>query len=507
MQEALAQVLTYVWGVWRHKWVALIIAWLLALGGWVYVANMPEAYVATAKLYVDTNSVLRPLLRGLAVTPNINQRMTMLSKTLLSRPNLEKLGRMTDLDLLATNEQAKDNLVNRLRNSISLSGERRNSSIYNISVKDRDRETARRITQALLTVFIESSLNDKRDDSVGAQDFLDEQIADYERRLIEAEGRLARFKQENVDVLPGQGGDYYTRYESVRQELEQAQLQLEEMTNRRDDLRRQLDGEDKLSFEGLGVLSPTEERIQQLQLKLDVLLMRYTDKHPEARQIQGLIAELTEQNKADLAAMKDVGSSGAFASSPLYQDMRSMLAEAEAGVAELNVRVEEYQSRSTDLAAKVNQIPEIEAQLKQLDRDYEVINKQYQQFLQRRESARVSQDVEESANEVNFRIIDPPYVPREPSEPNKTLLNAGVLVAALGAGIGVALLLSLLNPLVTDTRSLVLATGLPLLGTVTFNKSTQEVRKDFVRLTMFASASAGLLLTFAAVTLGTGVFF
>ena len=106
MQEVIAQAMTYLWGIWRHKWLALGLAWIVALAGWAYVWQMPESYVATAKLYVDTNSVLRPLMRGLAITPDVNQRMSMMSRTLLSRPNLEKLARMTDLDLQATDALA-----------------------------------------------------------------------------------------------------------------------------------------------------------------------------------------------------------------------------------------------------------------------------------------------------------------------------------------------------------------------------------------------------------------
>ena len=75
MQEIIAQALTYLWGIWRHKWLALAIAWVVALAGWAYVWQMPESYVASVKLYVDTNSVLRPLMRGLAITPDINQRI------------------------------------------------------------------------------------------------------------------------------------------------------------------------------------------------------------------------------------------------------------------------------------------------------------------------------------------------------------------------------------------------------------------------------------------------
>ncbi|EED33964.1 polysaccharide chain length determinant protein [gamma proteobacterium NOR5-3] len=442
-------------------------------------------------------------MRGLAITPDINQRMSMMSRTLLSRPNLEKLARMTDLDLTATNEQQQEQLTNRLKQTISLTGDRRNTSLYDISVKNQDRDVARRIAQALITVFIESSLNDKRDDSSGAQDFLDEQIADYERRLIEAEGRLARFKQQNVDLLPGEGGDYYSRLEMTREQLREARLLLDEMQNRRDELQRQLSGESSMSFDSLvnsGLMTPTEARIQQLRLRLDDLLSRYTDKHPEVRQIRGLMEELETQRETELQALRDSGSTaGSMAASPLYQDMRGMLAEAEAGVAELKVRVSEFERRASELTERVNQIPEIEAQLKQLDRDYAVVQNQHEELLERRESARISQDVENNAGDVNFRVIDPPFVPSTPSEPNKLLLNAGVLIVALGAGGALALLLSLLNPIVVDARMLAETTGLPLLGVVTNNKSPEQERSDYLRLGTFAACLLLLLAMFAGV--------
>ena len=104
MQEILAQAFAYVWGVWRFRWMALAIAWVVALVGWIYIAQLPSQYEASARIHVDSNTVLRPLLRGLAIQPNINQRIQLMSRTLLSRPNLEKLSRMTDLDLQAQTE-------------------------------------------------------------------------------------------------------------------------------------------------------------------------------------------------------------------------------------------------------------------------------------------------------------------------------------------------------------------------------------------------------------------
>lgn len=503
MQEALMQLYGYALGIWRYRWTALCFAWLLALAGWAFVWQMPEAYVATARVHVDTNSVLRPLMRGLAITPNIDQRIVLMSRTLLSRPNMETLARMTDLDLQVTTDAQKEQLIKRLQESVRLGGVRGNSSIYNISVTDPDRDTAKRIAQSLITIFIESSLNDKREDSSDAQTFLEKQIAQSEARLIEAENRLAVFKQKNVDVLPGEQGDYYSRLQSARGDLSRAQLQLRELANRRDELRRQLAGEEPLFLGGSGGIasSPLDARIQTLAAQRDGLLARYTEKHPEVRQIDRLIDELRKERAAQLEAQPDAGFGGmaALNGSPVYQGMRAMLTETEAQIAELDVRVGEYERRVSTLTEKVNAIPEVEAQLKQLNRDYSVLSRQHQEMLERRESARLGGDVESSAGDVSFRVIDPPFVPLKPSEPNKMILNAGVLIASLGGGVVLALLLSLLKPLVADARVLAYSTGMPLLGSVTFAKSRAQQQRERWRLVGFAACTASLFIVFGGV--------
>ena len=513
MQEVLTLASIYVWGAWRHRWLALVIAWAIALGGWLWVWQLPEAYVAKARIFVDTNTVLRPLLRGLAVQPDVSQRITLMSRTLLSRPNLEKLMRMTDLDLEVSTEQDKEAMLSSLGQSISLAGDGDNSTLYYISVRDEDRGTARRIAQALITVFIESSLGDKRTDSSEAQSFLDQQITNYEQRLLAAEKRLAQFKQENVNTLPGGGSDYYSRLQVARADLSAAQLLLGEVENRERELNRQLDGEDPVfissGITSSGDMSPLDSRIQTLRMRMDDLLLRYTEKYPEVRQITALIADLEAEKVAEYTQLREEPGDGfgGLSNSPVYQGMRSMLAETEANVAELRVRVKEYQSRVTNLEGKVSSIPETEARFKQLDRDYGVISRQHQTLMQRRESAHISEDMEQNAGGVVFRVIDPPFVPSRPNEPNKLLLNGGVLVASLGGGVGVALLLFLLSPVVGNPYALVNITGLPLLGSITLNLPPAEKRAELYGLLSFAGLSIGLLLVYVGVNLGQGTLF
>ena len=501
MHEVLSLVFTYVWGAWRYRWLALVISWAVALGGWVWVWQMPESYVAKARVYVDTNTVLRPLLRGIAIQPDIDERIALMSRTLLSRPNLEKLMRMTDLDLEVNTDEEKEELLSDLGSSISLGGDSANTSLYYISVKNEDRNTARRIAQALITVFIESSLGDKRTDSTSAQSFLDQQIADYEQRLIAAEARLARFKQENVNLLPGGGADYYGALQSARADLSRAQLALREMQNRQQELEKQLRGEGSALMSSSNN-TPLDERIQSLQVRRDALLTAYTEKHPEVRQITGLIEELKAEKELQMEQFREDPSGAALSDAPMYQGMRSMLAEAEANVAELNVRVAEFQQRVTALEEKVNDIPEIEAHMKQLNRDYEVVSRKHQTLLEKRESAQISEDMEHNASDVVFRVIDPPFVPSTPSEPNKVMLNGAVLVMALGVGAGVAVLLFLLSPVIGAPQMVINSTGLPLLGTVTLNQPPEQKRRELYGVLTFSVLTVGLILVYVTLSVG-----
>ena len=505
MQELLVQVLGYLWGIWRYRWQGLALAFVVSLAGWVWVYQLPEKYQASARIHVDTNTVLRPLLRGLAIQPAIGQRIKLMTRTLLSRPNLEKLMRMTDLDLQAQSDAQKEEILDTIKSNVKLAGSDRNSSLYSIAYQSEDREMSIRMVQSLITVFIESTLGGERADSADAQKFLDQQIEDYELRLSEAESRLAKFKQRYVGILPGQGGDYYNKLSQARQALESAKLQLTEITHRRDELKRQIEGEEPFMMSAGGddsYRSPIDSRLHSLRSRLDALLTRYTDAYPEVVQIRRLIESLEEEREQQIEQAKS-GESADYAGlkdSPVYQQMRTMLAESEARVAEMKVRVNEYQARADELAQMVDNIPVIEAELKQLNRDYKVVQQRHSELLSRRESALISQDVEQKSNDLVFRVVDPPFAPQNPNEPNKVMLNALVLLVGLGAGGGLALLLALLNPVVIDRFSLNHVSGLPVLGTVSLVSDKDRDRKALVARIAFFGVALCLPLAFAAIT-------
>jgi polysaccharide chain length determinant protein (PEP-CTERM system associated) len=498
MRELYEQILTYVRGSWRYRWYMMLVAWVGCIVGWGFIQQLPDEYEASARIHVDTQTILQPLLRGLAVSTNTEQRVRLVTRTLLSRPNLEKLARMTDLDLLATTPMEKEKLLDDLGKDITIGTDAREQDIYRVSYSDSDPDLAKRVVQSLLTTFVESALGGSRQDSNNAQEFLDQQIKEYEGKLVAAEQRLADFKRTHVGMMPGSQDEYYNQLRSAQTALQEAQLALHEAQNQREQIAQQRE-DDEDSYLMYTELVPQsgsalDMRIQNLNEQLDNLLIRYTERHPDVIEIKNMIATLEEKRKEELALMDDLDMGPA--GDPVYQQMKLQLAQADANVASLKTRVGEYQDRVNQLQKMVDTIPTIEAEYQQLNRDYGVHQANYQQLLASREQASMSEQMEMSGDQIQFRVVDPPRVPLTPSAPNRPLLMSGVLVLSLAAGIALAFLLYLLRPTFDNPQAVINYLGRPVLGAVSMIYDEAWGRKRRHALIAFSLAGTGLLVMY-----------
>ena len=509
MREQLLELLSQIRSAWRFRWIAVWVAWGVALIGWGYVATMPNHYEARAKVFVDAESVLRPLLQGLAVNTDVMNQVNMMSRVLMSRPNLEKVAQETDLALRAPTPESFQRMVDTLPQRIGLNGG--SGNVFAITFQDHDPQMAYRVVKTLVDAFVENAIGVKREDQSGAQRFLEEQIRDYEKKLSEAEDRLAEFKKNNIGLMPGETGDYYQRRQTAADALEQLRGQLRLAEQRRSELLRQLQGEEPTFglFTGNPGRSgaratPSDPRIAEYQRQIDQLLLEYTPQHPrvvalqetieQLKQQKGTVAETPAPTETDPARM----AARALDVNPVYQNMKINLSQAELEVVELRDKIGQQQAILSDLQGKVNTIPEVEAQLARLNRDYEVNHAQYQALLQRLESARLSEQAEGSREQVKFRIIEPAAVPLVPLGPNRPLLATIVFVFALGAGAAAAVVRGLLKPVFMDRTSLASASGIPVLGTITFASAIGGSRSADLRAWM--ASAGGLLILFIVVT-------
>lgn len=486
MNEAIEQVLGYARGVWRRRLLVLIIAWLVAVVGWVWVYFLENQYQAQARVYVDTQSLLRPLLSGLAVQPNVTQQVSMMTRTLMSRPNLEKVARMTDLDLRAKTPKQQEELYRDMESRVSLQGTER-ENLYTIGYQHANPDLAKRVVQSLLTIFTESSLGGTRKDLSSSQKFIDDQLKSYETKLLEKEKSLEDFKRRNVGSMPGQGGGYYSKVGELNLALEQANMALDEALNRKKQLESQLQDQEETVTAPTIVTSTTsalDGRIAALQTQLDNLRLRYTDLHPEIARTKQLIARIQEQKQQEEKQQQQSQSPASLkAQNPIYQQLTISIAEADANAASIRARVAQLQKKRVELLQAVDRIPQIESEYMQLTRDYDVLKGNYAELLARRETVSISSEVESKTDTVEFRVVDPPRVPNKPAWPHRPLLVSLVPVGGVGLGVAIAFLLGQLRPTVESRRQLRGITEYPLLGIVT-RVETDAIRQRARRVNL-----------------------
>ena len=500
MDQVLQQILGYAKATWHRRWWGVAVAWLVCIVGWTWVMAIPDRYEASARVYVDTQTLLKPLLAGLAAEPNVEQQIKLMTRQLVSRPTLEKVARMTDLDVRAKTPEQTEAMLDGLAGKISIADAGR-ENLYTISYQDPNAALAKKVVQSLLTIFVETSLGKTRQDISSSQRFIEEQLQQYQQKLTDAESALTEFKRKHIGMMPGQGGDYYSKLAETSAQLRQAQLDQQEATNRRNQLKRQLtDEEPELTAAAAAVSTHSEvdTRIQALEKQMDQLRLQYTDLHPDIQATKRLIGKLEAQKKIDLAGRKGDPASSRI-QNPVYQQLTIAIAEADATVSSLGARVAEYQRRYGALRDASNMIPQVEQDYTQLTRDYDVYRQNYDALLKRRESVIMSGEVESKTDTVDFRVIDPPFVPSQPAWPNRPLLLSLVALGGLVAGIAVAFLLSQLRRTVTDRRALRELTGLPLLGAVSRVETNETRRRHRKGLLAYLAALGSLIAAYGAV--------
>lgn len=496
MDQIVDKVFQIAHGMWRRRWIALLVAWPIAILGGVAVMTIKDRYEATARVYVDTQTVLKPLMSGLAFQPDIDQQVAMLARTLLSRPNVERLIANPSLGLQMTGPGANDREIERLMLAIKVTPSSKN--LYSVAYRDVDPDRAQRVVKGLVELFVDSGLGEKRRDSEEARRFIDEQIHTYEGKLAESENRLKEFKLKNFGVVGASNQDYFSRVSSLSDEVAKLRLDLSAAEQSRDALKRELANEDPRLPQDPNVPEAPSEldtRIAAQEKQLDDLLRRYTDEHPDViatRRSLNLLQRQKQQESAARAAGK--GRVGNAATSPVYQRIRISLAEAEANVASLRSQLSMQQGRLDQIRATAGKVPQAEADLAQLNRDYEVLRRNYEQLVARRESASLGVKLDESAQLADFRIVEPPRVDPKAVFPNRQILALFTLVCSLGVGVAVAFGLNQIFPTFHAPSELRELSGRPVLGGISMHVDAQVMAAERRDLLAFVGITVLLVL-------------
>jgi len=490
----------YLTAGWRHRWKALLLAWLICIPGWIAVYSLPSQYQAGARIYADVGAVLNALLRGIAVDSSPAAQVEMLQRTLLSRPNLERVIAKTDLDLRVTDLGSRERLIETLGRNIKLTPQTR--QLFRIDYTDSDPRLAHAVVQTLIDLFMESATSSDRQQMLSARNFLNQQITTYERQLREAEQRRAEFNARYVDILPSAALGGSSRLETVRGKLVDLRGQLQDAKARRELLSQQLQATPATLAEAQQATGGGggDGRVAAAERQLRELLLRYTDQHPDVVAQRKIIAELRASGGggAPRAASGGGAPRGDGRPNPLHEQLKLRLVDVDAQITTLERQVRDEQIQVERLETLARTAPMVAAESQNMDRDYQVLRKNYEELLERRESLQVAAAARTDAERVRLEVVDPPTVPQIPSGPNRLLFASGVLVAGLGAGVVLVFLLIQLDRGFYTTHDL-RGLGLPVLGGVS---SATPPKRQVLAGVVFAGGFAMLLLAFGGMLAG-----
>ncbi|MBV8687901.1 MAG: chain-length determining protein [Alphaproteobacteria bacterium] len=450
--------------VWRRRWLALAVAWGVCLAGWLAVALIPNKYESKARVVVELQSIL-PTQVGIGAQQRQDDLMRV-RQTLTSTANLEKVVRATDLNGLVASDRDLAAQVTKLREAITVTQQQDNLFEIKATASEsgfsnaQNAKLAAAVVQNLLDLFQAGNVTGDREEATQSLAFLDGELKRREGDLQAAEQRRVEFEQRYMGLLPGEGS-IEQRLAAGRSEMASLDQQLIQAQSSLTGLRGQL-GSTPPTIPGVGGpgAGSISGQLSSLQGQLATARANgWTDSHPDVIALRNQIERLRP-----LAARESPNAGGM--ANPSWVSLKSLIAEKEGQVQAASSRKAQLQAEMNEMVSRQASEPGVAAELAKLNRDYDVLKRQYDKLLEDREQVRLRTDIDSKTQPVKFKVIDPPSQPTVPESPNRPLLLSAILALALAAGVGAAFVLAQFQKTFPTQARLADATGLPVLGAI-----------------------------------------
>ncbi|GGC10585.1 chain-length determining protein [Novosphingobium endophyticum] len=490
MNSLYEELLAAIHSVWRRRWIALGIAWGICLLGWLVVAMIPNSYESRARIFIQLDDALAEQV-GIGVADK-KRDIERIRQTLTSAVNLEKVVRATRIGDTLESPKQMEAAVLGLAENVKVVSQQDNlfeitaTANYSSFSDAENARLAQNIAQKLIDIFREENLSGNRGEMVETLEFVNQQLAQREKQLEDAEQQRVAFEAKHPEMAQG-GAMNAQRLEGARAEMRGVEGDLAAAQAALAAIEGQLAGTPRTIPGGGGGAGAA---LAQAQSNLASLRARgLTDEHPD------VVAARNQVNALKGPAAQEAAN-GIGMPNPAYTSLQSIRAERQANMQALTSRKAALQSEVATLTAQAIQNPELASEAQRINRDYDVLRRQYDKLLQDREELKLRGEVKTEREAVKFQVVDPPTTPRTPIAPDRPLLLFGVLIVGIGGGCAGAFALSRFRSVFATAASLERAMDLPVLGAISQNltEAARAVRRR--RMKYFYGASAGLGVLF-----------
>lgn len=428
-------------GVWRRRWLVAATAWLMAVAGWLAVLTIPDSYESRAQVYINTDTAIEQSTAELGSRTNLEKTVRVVRTQLLSRDNLERVIYDTGLDATIDGRIELERRLAALEDAIEVRS--REEQYFEITYADVDPVMAQRVVSSVLELFIEQNVGAALEDVDTGLATLDNQIAARGAELEDVETQIASYRTSNASELAGTSRSE-RRLDAKESELARVQDQISRLQATRGSVRAELSVLPRTTAGG---------EIDTLKVQLAQLRAQYTERHPDIPRLEARIREL-EAGGADLP------------DNPDYLAAERQMGSINNEIAALGRQERRVIREIEELELSAAQTPEAEADLTRLLRERTQLEEIYDALRDQRDQMALRSAINEAGGGIKYERYDTPRVAAEPSWPPRGLFAIMVFVASLGAGAGLAFLLTQIDKSYTQASDLEEALGLPVLGAV-----------------------------------------
>lgn len=476
-------------------WIVLVfigVSFLILIIGLFW----PKQYFTTALLVADTTTIYEPLLKNRAPVTNID-RSEQAREIIYTRSILEAAARKLKIIDETTDEKTVDREVRKLRAGLTVKSEKSNYFRINYVADNPDR--AYDAINAIISVFIEDTEKRKREESLGAYNFIDAQVQSYKTQLEDIEEKLKVFKGQNLD---GNESTVMNRITQLRSEMEILTIAIEESEARIVTIKQQLEKEGQYQ-QAKGQADDMRQRRQHLIMQLEQLLLVYQENYPDIISLRDQIKELD-------TAIENLQLSGSLMGgqdkieNPLYEELRKQLQTANVDLRGQKRRMESLKILQQQEFERAQRIAAGQAELAELTRDNKVIRDVYEDMRQLKESARVAMTMDMEGRGVSFRVQEPSFFPLKPNGIH--FLHFALLgpIVGLIVALGLVVAYLLLDTRLRSARQLqtILPEEFEVIGVIPHYKTPlteRLLRKDILGLFALIAIAMAVYLVIAIV--------
>jgi polysaccharide chain length determinant protein (PEP-CTERM system associated) len=428
-------------------------------------------------------------MAGTAETTQVQSRAAMASKIIFSKKSIQ---RILDSDIWKTivGENLSPELIEKMSRQIQSSTDISNagSNLIEISYTNKDPMVAYETTKIMTDIFIEESIAAKQHESQAAYNFIDNQVKTYQQKLKDSEDRIKEFRSKNIDASESAKTNASQRLIELKRELETVDLDISTAESSLDTYKKQLRGESSFQDQAsINRENQLNERILALETRLADLKLNYHDTYPDIVQLKGQIQDLKDQIYQELQKRKEQKESKVIQvpTGETAQAIQSQILATENRIASLQTRKDQLLKLMDRERATLDRINDVEAEIAELTRDYDVNREIYQNLLEQRENARISMNIDLENQGLTLKIQEPASIPVSPQGLRFSHILIGGLLLSIAIPIAIVFGLTIVDAKVRTEARIQDTFEIPILASVYTLDSPEAKKKNLIKSSFF----------------------